>query len=301
MRVALVLGSGGARGYAHIGVIQELKARGHEIVAISGTSMGALVGGLEAAGRLDEFTQWATKLSQFGVLRQVDLAWRRGGLIKAERVFGAINPLLDGIRIEELPIPYTAVATDITNQREVWFQNGPLQAAIRASIAIPGAFTPVSLRGHVLVDGGLCNPVPVEPTLAVASDVTIAVSLAGRLILPPTRADAPADRGEKPPLLSRLPFTSWLVESSDDIGDDQPAAPASEEPENTQIGFFELIDQSIETMQGLIERYRAAANPAQVRISVPRTSAAAADFHRASELIDLGRSLAQQAFDEAGL
>lgn len=301
MRVALVLGSGGARGYAHIGVINEIKSRGYEIAAISGTSMGALVGGLEAAGRLEEFTEWATKLSQLGVLRQVDLAWRRGGLIKAEKVFGAISPLLDGVRIEDLPIPYTAVATDITNQREVWFQNGPVQAAIRASIAIPGAFTPVTLRGRVLVDGGLCNPVPVEPTLSVSSDVTIAVSLAGRTLLPPAGAEAPVDRTEKKPILSRLPFTSWLVESSDDIGDDESSAHIAEEPENTQIGLFDLIDQSVETMQGLIERYRSAANPAQIRINVPRAAAATSDFHRANELIELGQTLAQEAFDAAGI
>ncbi len=302
MRVALVLGSGGARGYAHIGVIDELKARGHEIVAISGTSMGALVGGLEAASRLEEFTDWATKLSQLGVLRHLDIAWRGGGLIKAEKVFGAINPLLEGVRIENLPIPYTAVATDITSQREVWFQNGPVEAAIRASIAIPGAFTPVTLRGHVLVDGGLCNPVPVEPTLGVVSDVTIAVSLAGRQTLPAPIDDVPiVERAEKWPLLSRLPFAPRRVESSDEIGEHEPAPETSEEPENAHVGMLELIDQSLDTMQGIIERYRAAANPAQVRVFVPRTAAAVSDFHRASELIDLGRSLAVQAFDEAGL
>ena len=180
MRVALVLGSGSAKGYAHVGVIEELKSRGHDIVAISGSSMGAVVGGIEAAGKLDEFTEWATSLSNFDVIRLTDFTLGKGGFVKANRFVETMRELLGDIHIENLPIPYTAVATDITARREVWFQRGSLVSAMRASIAIPGFITPVLLDGHLIADGGVLNPVPVEPTLPIPADITIAVSLHGR-------------------------------------------------------------------------------------------------------------------------
>ncbi|MGO1318360.1 MAG: patatin-like phospholipase family protein [Cellulomonadaceae bacterium] len=188
MRIALVLGSGGARGYAHMGAVAELTARGHEVVTIAGTSMGALVGGLVAAGKLDEFDRWARSLTQRSVLRLLDPTVIGPGMIRADRVVGEVSRMLDGARIEDLPLPFTAVATDLTHRREVWFQRGPLDIAIRASIAIPSVITPVLLHGRLLVDGGLTNPVPIEPTIAVPSDVTIAVSLSGRPLADPVAA-----------------------------------------------------------------------------------------------------------------
>ncbi|NLI17576.1 MAG: esterase, partial [Actinomycetales bacterium] len=170
MRVALALGSGGARGYAHIGVIEELRERGHDVVTIAGTSMGALVGGLAAAGTLDEFTAWVSGLTQRDVLRLLDPTLTGPGAIKAERVVRKVSEILDGALIEDLPIPYTAVATDIGSRREVWFQDGPVDVAIRASIAIPSVITPVMLNGRLLADGGLVNPVPVGPTTATHAD-----------------------------------------------------------------------------------------------------------------------------------
>lgn len=189
MRVALVLGSGGARGYAHMGALAEITARGHEVVTIAGTSMGALIGGLIAAGKLDEFDHWARALTQRGVWKLLDPTLTGPGMIRADRVVGEVARMLDGARIEELPIPFTAVATDLTHHREVWFQRGPLDVAIRASIAIPSVITPVLLDGRLLADGGLTNPVPIEPTLAVPSDVTIAISLAGRPLANPADAE----------------------------------------------------------------------------------------------------------------
>ena len=180
MRIALALGSGGARGYAHIGVLAALADRDHEVVAIAGTSMGALVGGLYAAGRLDEYTEWVTGLSQRDVLLLLDPALTSPGIIRAERISERVADILDGVRIEELAIPFTAVATDLTSQREVWFQHGPVSAAIRASIAIPSAITPVMLHGHLLVDGGLLNPVPVDVLGGATADVTVGVDLNGQ-------------------------------------------------------------------------------------------------------------------------
>lgn len=180
MRVALALGSGGARGYAHIGAIRELEARGHEIVAISGSSMGAVVGGMYAAGKLDEFETWIRSLNQRNVLMLVDPAMSRGGAIRARRLTAKLSEILDGARIEDLRIPFTAVSTDLQARREVWFTRGPLDVAMRASYAIPSVITPAMVGGRIMIDGGVLNPVPMEPLLASSADLVVAVSLTGR-------------------------------------------------------------------------------------------------------------------------
>lgn len=180
MRIALALGSGGARGYTHIGVVEEIRERGHDLVAIAGTSMGSVVGGLEAAGRLDLFTQWVTAISQRDIWRLLDPAFTGPGAIKGQRVMDRIGEMLQGVRIEDLPIPFTAVATDLTHGREVWFRRGSLATAIRASIGIPSIFTPVVVADRLLADGAILNPVPVDALLGFPADLTIAVSLSGR-------------------------------------------------------------------------------------------------------------------------
>lgn len=331
MRIALVLGSGGARGYAHIGVIEEIKRRGHEIAAISGTSMGSIIGGLEAAGRLDEFTDWATGLTQLDVLRLYDLALSQPGIIKADRIFGAIGEILDHVNIEDLPIPFTAVATDIVNHREVWFQRGSLEMAMRASSALPTFITPVVINGRILADGGLLNPVPVEPTTAVPSDLTVAVSLAGRPNrVRPVSVAIDSDDEDRETLAERLRRgMSGLIdvglfkrgeERPNDVeptGGDEPA-PNGVEPTSTEsadpgeatplyeigrlpqdLNTMSVVNMSLETMQALIERYRAAAHPANVTITIPASVSGTLDFHKAAEVIEVGRRLAAEAFDEA--
>ncbi|MCD5983852.1 patatin-like phospholipase family protein [Pseudomonas sp. CDFA 610] len=175
-RIALVLGSGGARGYAHIGVIQELERRGYEIACIAGCSMGAVVGGIYAAGKLDRYSEWIESLDYLDVLRLVDVSFRLGA-IRGEKVFGQIRDIVGEINIEDLKIPYTAVATDLTNQQEIWFQEGCLHQAMRASAAIPSLFTPVMQGGRMLVDGGLLNPLPIVPVVSSHCDLIVAVNL----------------------------------------------------------------------------------------------------------------------------
>ncbi len=176
--VALVLGSGGARGYAHIGVIEELLARGYQIDCIAGCSMGAVVGGIYAAGKLDEYRQWCESLDYLDVLRLLDVSFRLGA-IRGEKIFGKIRDILGEISIEELPIPFTAVATDLSNQQEIWFQEGCLHQAMRASAAIPSLFSPVVQGSRMLVDGGLLNPLPIIPVVSSHCDLIIAVNLNG--------------------------------------------------------------------------------------------------------------------------
>ena len=154
-RVALALGSGGARGYAHIGVIEVLEERGLDVVSVAGSSMGALVGGVHAAGRLETYAAWARSLRQRDVVRLLDVSLSAAGAIRADKVLARVRDLLGGVRIEDLPIPFTAVATDLAARKEVWFQHGPVDVAIRASIAIPGVVTPVVLNARLLADGGV--------------------------------------------------------------------------------------------------------------------------------------------------
>ncbi len=181
MRAAVVLGSGGARGYAHVGALEVLAERGFEVVSIAGTSMGALVGGVAAAGRLEEYTAWARSLTQREVWRLLDLNIASpGGAIRAERIIAKVGEILDGARPSRASRSRSPRSPPTsTARREVWFQRGPVEHAIRASIAIPGVITPAVINGRVLVDGGLINPIPIEPTAAASADLTIAVSLSG--------------------------------------------------------------------------------------------------------------------------
>ncbi len=178
-RVSLVLGSGGARGLAHIGVIQCLEEQGYHIESIAGASMGALVGGIHAAGELAAYRDWVCALSRTDVLRFLDFAFSAGGLFKGDRIMDTLRDMVGEHAIEDLPIAYTAVATDIDRQREVWISRGPLFDAIRASIAVPTVFTPHRYLGLTLVDGGLLDPVPIAPTFRDRTDLTIAVNLNG--------------------------------------------------------------------------------------------------------------------------
>ncbi|MBL7258154.1 patatin-like phospholipase family protein [Paractinoplanes lichenicola] len=286
-RVALALGSGGARGYAHIGVIEVLEERGFEICAVAGTSMGALVGGIFAAGRLKPFTDWAVALKRPDVLRLIDPKWSAAGAMGADRLINHLNDFLTDVEIENLPIPYTAVATDLTNRREVWFQKGQLRSAIRASIAIPGVITPVVVNGRLLADGGLLNPVPIEPTAASGADLTVAVSL---------QAPRPAQEPASPVRAAAAP--SWARLRQVFSSRSAQATPASPVPDDLKIG--DVLGLSLDAMQDLIARYRMAGLPPDIHITVPVSASGIMDFHRAPDLITLGRDLTNKALDAAG-
>ncbi|HEY0950017.1 patatin-like phospholipase family protein [Nocardioides sp.] len=290
MRVALALGSGGARGYAHIGAIEEIRARGHEIVAIAGSSMGALVGGLAAAECLDAYTEWALTLTQRDLIRLLDPKWSAPGAIAAARIFAEVGELVGDQQIEDLPIPFTAVATDLHARREVWFQRGPLLSAMRASIAIPGVITPVEMNGRLLADGGLMNPVPIEPTAASAAELTIAISLQGARTArePATPAREPAAPTWREELVERVRRT--VGRTAD------PEPPSMLE----QVRISEVMGLSMDAMQGLISRYRMAGLPPDVLVTVPVGAARSLEFHRAAEMIELGRTLTAEALDAAG-
>ncbi|MGL5683449.1 MAG: patatin-like phospholipase family protein [Marinifilaceae bacterium] len=176
-KVALVLASGGARGVAHIGVIEELEKRGYEIASVSGTSMGALIGGIYCAGGLDVYKDWMCHLDKFKVFSLVDFTIARNGVVKGERVLHEIKRMVPDMTIEELRIKFTAVATDIMSGEEVVFDKGSLFDAIRASISIPSLFVPYKIGDRLFVDGAVTNPLPLNRVAREEGDIVVAVDL----------------------------------------------------------------------------------------------------------------------------
>ncbi|MBN3510046.1 patatin-like phospholipase family protein [Mycolicibacterium nivoides] len=333
MRVALALGSGGARGYAHIGVINELQDRGYEVVGVSGSSMGALVGGLHAAGKLDEFADWARTLTQRAVLRLLDPSITAAGILRAEKILDAVRDIIGDATIEGLPIPYTAVATDLIAGKSVWLQRGPLDSAIRASIAIPGVIAPHVLNGRLLGDGGILDPLPMAPIAAVNADLTIAVSLSGgdpgtaptpedperrpttewlnrmmrstSAVLDTASVRAMLDRPTARAVLSRFGASIPPEDSSEPVDDegadgpvDDPDAPEVPEPADVpKLGSFEVMNRTIDIAQAALARHTLAAYPPDLLIEVPRTACRSLEFHRAAEVIEVGRELTARALD----
>lgn len=298
--VALALGSGGARGFAHIGVLDVLLEHGYTVSVIAGSSMGALVGSMYAAGQLQPFREWATSLRVPDVAALFDpVLPSSAGMVRGEKITAKITEFLHDLRIEDLPIPFTAVASDLTARREVWFQEGPIVTALRASFAIPGVFLPIVVNGRLLVDGGLLNPVPVEPTTARPSELTVAVSLAGN----PGGAAIPVRESSQ-----ALPIEQWWDGvrrgAAEWLGPDflrgkfghhteVAAGRPYEYPD--KMSLIDVTGRSLEAMEALIERYRLASHPTDVKITIPVDSCLTLEFHRAQEMIDLGRRLAEQA------
>jgi NTE family protein len=301
-RVALALGSGGARGYAHIGVIDELRHRGYDIVGIAGSSMGALVGGLQAAGKLDEFAEWAKSLTQRAVLRLLDPSIATAGVLRAEKILDAVRDILGEVTIEQLPIPYTAVSTDLLSGKSVWLQRGPVDAAIRASIAIPGVITPHVFDGRLLADGGILDPLPMAPIAAVNADLTIAVSLAGSEAggrYAPTETEPRATTE----WLSRMwRSTTALFERTGPSPDETDSADelieVSKGESVPKLGSFEVMNRTIDIAQAALARHTLAAYPPDVLVEVPRTACRSLEFYRAAEVIDIGRELAATVLDQ---
>jgi NTE family protein len=276
--VSLVLGSGGARGLAHIGVIQELEEQGYDIRSISGSSMGALVGGIYAAGHLSTYTEWVSALDRFDVLRLLDVSFSGTAIFKGERIIATLRDLIGDCNIEDLPISFTAVATDLDENREVWLSSGPLFDAIRASIAFPTIFSAFNYHGRTLVDGGLLNPVPIAPTLHDHSDLIVAVSLSGKsrkITQPETPPPAKVPRGNS--------YHKMILDFIENLQHRNNHKQAVDE------GFFDVISKSIDAMQSTIARLKLASYTPDITIEIPKNVCTIYEFERARELIEIGR------------
>ncbi|NZA27822.1 patatin-like phospholipase family protein [Luteimonas sp. SJ-92] len=304
-KVALALGAGGARGLAQIGVIEVLEERGFEIVAISGASSGALVGGIHAAGRLREFDARLQRMSRRDFLRLLDPVLGRSGMLRGRRLVEAMREVVGDPLIEELPIRFTAVAVDLQRQREVWLQTGPLWDALRASFAIPGLFLPHQVHGRELVDGGLLAPLPIAATRLSDAHRLVAVDMHGWPRRPPGEpaangAAAPdrtgADDGAEPGPGEAGAFAG--------AGEADPPAAAGwgwrRRRDVRDMGLVEIMSRSLDTMQAQISRVQLALDPPELVIRIPRDACQFYEFWRAKELIAIGRHEAIRALDAAG-
>ncbi|MFO7994088.1 MAG: alpha/beta hydrolase [Marinobacter sp.] len=339
--VALTLGSGGARGYAHIGAIEILVERGYEIIAISGCSMGALIGGVFAAGKMKDYKDWVTGLGQFDVLKLLDVTFNSVGAIRGEKIFSVVREMIGDIRIQDLPLAYTAVATDLLAHKEIWFQEGPLDQAIRASVAIPSVVTPLVLNGRVLVDGALLNPLPIIPTISSHADMVVAVNLSGEDDRSRRLSDAVfANTGDEGADLDewvdkiRDKASRWFdwdaiktftARKDSGVPPDSPEEKISKavarnenrksppaiktEPSKQKddhetidwdklgIGKFDVMNLTIETMQSALVQYKIAGYPPDLLVNIPKNAGRSYDYHKAPELIQLGRERMAAALD----
>ena len=293
---SLVLGSGGARGLAHIGVIQWMTENGYAIESIAGSSMGALVGGIYAAGKLDVYAEWVLALERMQVLRLLDPTFSRRALFKGERIIDVLRDLIGDRDIEELPMTYTAVATDLDTGKEVWLRKGPLFDAIRASIATPMVFTPSRYGSRTLVDGALVNPLPIAPTLGDQTDLTVAVDLAGVVQTHPSTTTTPTSSAMEGGNDYRQRIRTFIETLGLARAPSKTAAAAQ-----PAQGMFDIAFTAMQVMQDTISRLKLAVYAPDVTIKIPLNACGYFEFWRAEEMIELGRECAAKGFADAGL
>jgi len=300
-RIGLALGSGSARGWAHIGAIRALEERGVKPDVICGSSIGALVGAAYASGQLDKLEQWCTSLAWTTVVRLMDLSWS-GGLIRGARLFNLFNTILDDVDIDQLSVPYGAVATELGSGREVWLRHGKMLDAVRASCALPGIFRPAVRDGVLLVDGGLVNPVPVSMCRALGADIVIAIDLswgklgvyrdkgkdkAGELqALPDGTVQMPVAPTQMPGWLGRL-GRGWMARTAKKV----------EEQVMEQVkmpSIIEVFTTSLDIVEMRVARSRLSGDPADVLLTPLLPGFRTMDFHRSKEAIEEGRAAVER-------
>ncbi|MEZ9347449.1 patatin-like phospholipase family protein [Vibrio splendidus] len=279
--ISLVLGSGGARGLVHVGIIRWLIEHGYQIKSISGCSIGALIGGVYAAGKLDEFEEWVTSIDQSDMAMMLDFSWQSSGIFKGDKIIETLRGLIGEISIEDLPIPYTAVAANVAEEKEVWLQSGSLFDAIRASISLPLFFTPHVINGEVLIDGGVLNPVPIAPTFSDKTDFTLAVNLGGE----PEMLQQETIPVSLPTKESNL--HEKVVHFIDNLGS------SVKSKMSFNFAAYDIANQAFDAMQSTIARQKLAAYPADITLEVPRNACGTLEFDRSQEMIDRGYHLAQ--------
>jgi len=267
--VALVLGSGGARGIAHIGVIRELINEGYEISSISGSSIGAVIGGLYAMGKLPEYTDWVATLNRRDVWDLMDFTMTTSGLMKGERVFDKMKTFIPDKNIEDMNIPFAAVATDILNETEFVLTEGSFYEAVRASIAIPAVFKPVKVNDKILVDGGVLSPIPIEHVTRNHGDILVVVNLYGN------KKDVIAEKNQN----GLLNAISKLIATGD----------------KQSVGYLSLLTSISSTMIHKIAKLNIEKYKPDIVINIPCDSASTFDFFKAKELIDMGAIAANEA------
>jgi NTE family protein len=279
-KVHLVLGSGGARGVAHIGVIEVLEETGHEIISVTGCSMGAVVGGIYAAGYQKSYKEWLLALTKPQLFRILDFTLSPQGFLKGERIFSMFQEVAGLLNIEQLNVPFTAVAADMVEEKEIHYRTGDLYKALRASIAIPGIFTPVIENGQFLVDGGILNPLPLNLVAKKNDEWTVAVNLNGA-----AKPGSVASTAEEENALWK-----WL----------NPIMQHAENKENdimppSDYSLRELLLSTYRMTQDRITALMLQAYPPDVLIEIPRNTCSTFEFYKAKSLLELGRQSCQKA------
>ncbi|MEM6641010.1 MAG: patatin-like phospholipase RssA [Pseudomonadota bacterium] len=278
LKLGIALGSGAARGWSHIGILNALAERDLEPTVVAGASVGALVGAAYAGDQLTELKDWVEGLRRLDIFRLMDTRLRGGGLMTGDRLMEAIADEFGNRNIENLALAYGAVATDLGSGREIWLRDGPVMDAIRASSGLPGLFSPIRYRGDWVIDGGLVNPVPVSLCRALGADLVIAVNLNAHLVTrrrlfheDVTTDDEDAGQLEK--IADRI--GDWLRPSRRG-GVDAP-------------GILDVVGTSINIMQDRITRSRMVGEPPEVILTPHLEDFQLMDFHRGSDAIEAGR------------
>ena len=292
--VTLVLSGGGARGIAHIGAIEELERRAYQIVSVTGTSMGALVGGVYADGAMMPFKEWMLSLDRRKVFSLVDFTLSRSGLVKGDKVFNKMKDFIPDTPIEELRIPYAAVAVDLINNREVVFREGSLFNAIRASVSIPSVLTPVKTADGLLVDGGVLNNIPSNHAPRVEGDLLVVVNVNAKI--PVQLPDISKEEDER----QKRAYQKKIEEFYSHLQKILPQGPAEKQAQTHEekMGYFNVIDKTISLMTYHMAQMSLKHFTPDVLIEVSRDACGTYDFYKAEELVDMGREATVSAMDK---
>lgn len=293
IKIGLALGAGSARGWSHIGVINALQRAGIKIDIVAGCSIGSLVGAAYACGKLPELEKWVRSFSYWDVLKLMDVSWRRGGLLRGERVFNHYRQILSESSFTDCQLKFGAVATNLSTGRELWFTEGDLHLAIRASCSMPGLMAPVTHNGYWLVDGAVVNPVPVSLTRALGADIVIAVDLqhdahlVQQDLLSVNPAENEEDSGEKN--TARLQWHERLRERISTMTTRRTVvAPTA----------MEIMTTSIQVLENRLKRNRMAGDPPDILIQPLCPQISTLDFHRAEAAINAGQLAVEKKIDE---
>jgi len=287
--VKLVLGSGGARGMAHIGVIEALQQEGYTITQVVGCSMGAVVGGIYCAGYMDEYKHWLIRLTKLDVFKLLDFTFSTSGFVKGERVFKAMEEFIGYHQIENFAIPFIAVAADMNSKKEIHYKKGSLFRALRASIAMPSVFTPVFDGKLQLVDGGVLNPLPLDLIDREAGDIVVAVNLnAG---VPPEKHSVPVESNKERAAYLKMfdAFRNQILKI------DSKAEETIE-----KLGFFDLMTKSYELTQDRLTELMIKVHKPDIVVNVSREACGVFEFYRANEIIEEGRKAFLKSIAAAG-
>lgn len=282
--VALVLASGGARGIAHIGAIKELEHSGYRISSVAGTSMGALIGGIYACGKIDLYERWLEVLTRRRVFELADFTLSTSGILKGRRIIEELKTFIPDIPIEKMDIPFTAVATDIKSESEVVFDSGSLFDAVRASISIPSLFTPVQAGERLLIDGGVTNPLPLDRVKRTDGDILVAVDVSAPSRAKEHKADVETSE-EGNSIMERIRRKALVALHEQD--EQQPS-----------YNYYTLLSQASSIMIQRISALMVRIYKPDILVSIPGDTYGTLEFHKAQQIMEMGRRSMRKAIEE---